>query len=87
MAWIWMDQLPNVLELVGLGYTIWFSSRYLIFKVSILKMIITSSIWNLSVCFTGQRLKPILTCLQKNRDELVAKVEQIKQQVLGSKGE
>ncbi|KAL1569675.1 protein CURVATURE THYLAKOID 1A, chloroplastic-like [Salvia divinorum] len=24
--------LPKVLELVGLGYTIWFSSRYLIFK-------------------------------------------------------
>ncbi|XP_026434452.1 protein CURVATURE THYLAKOID 1D, chloroplastic-like [Papaver somniferum] len=23
---------PKVLELVGLGYTIWFSSRYLIFK-------------------------------------------------------
>ncbi|CAA0812512.1 Protein CURVATURE THYLAKOID 1D- chloroplastic [Striga hermonthica] len=24
--------LPKVLELIGLGYTIWFSSRYLIFK-------------------------------------------------------
>ncbi|KAK4430530.1 protein CURVATURE THYLAKOID 1D, chloroplastic [Sesamum alatum] len=46
---------PKVLELVGLGYTVWFSSRYLIFK--------------------------------KNRDELVAKIEQIKQQVLGSKDE
>ncbi|KAL3838633.1 hypothetical protein ACJIZ3_023224 [Penstemon smallii] len=45
--------LPKVLELVGLGYSIWFSSRYLIFK--------------------------------KNRDELVSKVEQIKQQVFGSK--
>lgn len=44
---------PKVLELIGLGYTIWFSSRYLLFK--------------------------------KNRDELVARVEQIKQQVLGSK--
>ncbi|PIN16969.1 hypothetical protein CDL12_10360 [Handroanthus impetiginosus] len=44
---------PKVLELVGLGYTLWFSSRYLIFK--------------------------------KNRDELVDRVEQIKQQVLGSK--
>lgn len=46
---------PKVLELVGLGYTLWFSSRYLVFK--------------------------------KNRDELVAKIEQIKQQVLGSKDE
>ncbi|EYU30950.1 hypothetical protein ABFS82_08G221600 [Erythranthe guttata] len=45
--------LPKVLELIGLGYTIWFSSRYLIFK--------------------------------ENRDELFARVEQIKQQVLGSK--
>ncbi|KAI3462115.1 hypothetical protein Pfo_018778 [Paulownia fortunei] len=43
---------PKVMELVGLGYTLWFSSRYLIFK--------------------------------KNRVELVAQVEQIKQQVLGS---
>ncbi|XP_047972423.1 protein CURVATURE THYLAKOID 1A, chloroplastic-like [Salvia hispanica] len=45
--------VPKVLELVGLGYTIWFSSRYLIFK--------------------------------ENRDELFATIEQIKQQVLGSK--
>lgn len=44
---------PKVLELIGLGYTIWFSSRYLLFK--------------------------------ENRDELVTRVEQIKQQVLGSK--
>ncbi|TQE14216.1 hypothetical protein C1H46_000135 [Malus baccata] len=43
---------PKLLEVVGLGYTIWFSSRYLIFK--------------------------------KNRDELVAKVQVLKQQVLGS---
>ncbi|KAH6760123.1 CURVATURE THYLAKOID 1D-like protein [Perilla frutescens var. hirtella] len=44
---------PKMLELIGLGYTIWFSSRYLLFK--------------------------------ENRDELVTRVEQIKQQVLGSK--
>ncbi|KAL6227672.1 PREDICTED: protein CURVATURE THYLAKOID 1D, chloroplastic [Fragaria vesca subsp. vesca] len=43
---------PKLLEVVGLGYTIWFSSRYLIFK--------------------------------KNREELVAKVQVLKQQVLGS---
>ncbi|KAK4417097.1 protein CURVATURE THYLAKOID 1D, chloroplastic [Sesamum alatum] len=44
--------LPKVLELLGLGYTLWFTSRYLIFK--------------------------------QNRDELLARIEQIKQQVLGS---
>lgn len=43
---------PKLMEVVGLGYTIWFSSRYLIFK--------------------------------KNREELVAKVQGLKQQVLGS---
>ncbi|CAL0311862.1 unnamed protein product [Lupinus luteus] len=43
---------PKVLEVVGLGYTIWFTSRYLIFK--------------------------------KNRDELIAKIEELKEQVLGS---
>ncbi|CAI9767032.1 unnamed protein product [Fraxinus pennsylvanica] len=42
---------PKVLELVGLGYVIWFSTRYLIFK--------------------------------ENRAELVAKIEQIKDQVIG----
>ncbi|KAK6923336.1 Cyanobacterial aminoacyl-tRNA synthetase, CAAD domain [Dillenia turbinata] len=42
---------PKLMELVGLGYTIWFSTRYLIFK--------------------------------KNRDELGAKIEELKQQVLG----
>ncbi|KAG8383590.1 hypothetical protein BUALT_Bualt04G0029600 [Buddleja alternifolia] len=45
--------VPKVLELIGLGYTVWFTSRYLIFK--------------------------------ENRDELVARVEQIKQQVLGAR--
>ncbi|KAL7612869.1 protein CURVATURE THYLAKOID 1D, chloroplastic [Lactuca sativa] len=44
---------PKLMEVVGLGYTIWFSTRYLLFK--------------------------------KNRDELASKIEEIKQQVLGSK--
>ncbi|KAL1568092.1 protein CURVATURE THYLAKOID 1D, chloroplastic-like [Salvia divinorum] len=44
--------LPKALELVGLVYTLWFSSRYLILK--------------------------------KNRGELLARVEELKQQVLGS---
>ena len=26
-------QLPKLLELVGLGYTVWFTYRYLLFKV------------------------------------------------------
>ncbi|XP_039009365.1 protein CURVATURE THYLAKOID 1D, chloroplastic-like [Hibiscus syriacus] len=43
---------PKLLEVVGLGYAIWFTSRYLIFK--------------------------------KNREELATKVEQLKQQILGS---
>jgi hypothetical protein len=28
-------QLPKILEIVGLGYTIWFGTRYLLFKVSV----------------------------------------------------
>ncbi|XP_009761341.1 uncharacterized protein LOC107811801 [Nicotiana tabacum] len=43
---------PKLLEVVGLGYTVWFSTRYLLFK--------------------------------KNRDELAAKIEELKQEVLGS---
>ncbi|PON38809.1 Cyanobacterial aminoacyl-tRNA synthetase, CAAD domain containing protein [Parasponia andersonii] len=43
---------PKLLEIVGLGYTFWFTSRYLVFK--------------------------------KSREELVAKIEELKQEVLGS---
>ncbi|XP_043698946.1 protein CURVATURE THYLAKOID 1D, chloroplastic-like isoform X2 [Telopea speciosissima] len=43
---------PKLLEIVGLGYTIWFISRYLIFK--------------------------------KNREEMFAKIEELKEEVLGS---
>ncbi|KAF2292957.1 hypothetical protein GH714_034272 [Hevea brasiliensis] len=43
---------PKLMEVVGLGYTIWFTTRYLLFK--------------------------------KSRDELAAKVEELKQDVLGS---
>ncbi|KAM0022069.1 putative cyanobacterial aminoacyl-tRNA synthetase, CAAD domain, protein CURVATURE THYLAKOID 1 [Helianthus debilis subsp. tardiflorus] len=44
---------PKLMELVGLGYSIWFTTRYLLFK--------------------------------RNRDELASKIEEVKQQVLGSK--
>ncbi|KAK1421484.1 hypothetical protein QVD17_23843 [Tagetes erecta] len=44
---------PKVMEAVGVGYSIWFGTRYLLFK--------------------------------RNRDELTSKIEEIKQQVLGSK--
>ncbi|KAJ8648100.1 hypothetical protein MRB53_001123 [Persea americana] len=44
--------VPKVLEVVGLGFTVWFSYRYLIFK--------------------------------KNREELLAKFEEIKQEIIGS---
>ncbi|XP_073038774.1 uncharacterized protein [Primulina eburnea] len=43
--------LPKVLELVGLGYTIWFTTRYLIFE--------------------------------QNREEFVARVKQLKEEVIG----
>lgn len=43
---------PKLMEVVGLAYSLWFSTRYLLFK--------------------------------ENRDELTAKIEEIKQQVLGS---
>ncbi|KAJ9128664.1 hypothetical protein P3X46_034632 [Hevea brasiliensis] len=43
---------PKLMEVVGLGYTIWFTTRYFLFK--------------------------------KSRDELAVKVEELKQQVLGS---
>jgi hypothetical protein len=29
-----MEQLPKIMELVGLGYTGWFVYRYLLFKVT-----------------------------------------------------
>ncbi|CAL1400118.1 unnamed protein product [Linum trigynum] len=44
---------PKLMEVVGLGYTFWFTTRYLLFK--------------------------------KNREELATKVEELKQQVLGTK--
>lgn len=44
---------PKLMEVVGLAYTLWFSTRYLLFK--------------------------------KNREELVVKIEEIKEQVLGSR--
>ncbi|GAB2260291.1 hypothetical protein Droror1_Dr00011146 [Drosera rotundifolia] len=43
---------PKLMEVVGLAYTLWFATRYLLFK--------------------------------QNRDELGAKIKEIKQQVLGS---
>ncbi|XWS41640.1 hypothetical protein CRYUN_Cryun17cG0099500 [Craigia yunnanensis] len=48
-------KFPKLMEVVGLGYSFWFSSRYLLFK--------------------------------KNREELAAKIEELKQQVLGSDDE
>ncbi|XP_044483227.1 protein CURVATURE THYLAKOID 1D, chloroplastic-like [Mangifera indica] len=43
---------PKLLQVVGLGYTFWFSTRYLLFK--------------------------------ENREELSSKIEELKQQVLGT---
>ncbi|XP_021725400.1 protein CURVATURE THYLAKOID 1A, chloroplastic-like isoform X2 [Chenopodium quinoa] len=44
--------LPKVLEVVGLGYSVWFTTRYLLFK--------------------------------KNREELGSKIEELKQEILGT---
>ncbi|CAK9322078.1 unnamed protein product [Citrullus colocynthis] len=44
--------VPKLLEVVGLGYSVWFTARYLLFKES--------------------------------RDELAAKIDEVKEQVLGS---
>ncbi|CAK9158062.1 unnamed protein product [Ilex paraguariensis] len=44
-------EFPKLMQVVGLAYTFWFSTRYLMFK--------------------------------RNREELAAKIEEIKEQVLG----
>ncbi|XP_021758857.1 protein CURVATURE THYLAKOID 1D, chloroplastic-like isoform X1 [Chenopodium quinoa] len=44
--------LPKLLEVVGLGYSVWFTTRYLLFK--------------------------------KNREELGSKIEELKQEILGT---
>ncbi|KAH9604847.1 hypothetical protein KSS87_004788 [Heliosperma pusillum] len=44
--------VPKLMEVIGLGYSIWFTTRYLLFK--------------------------------KSREELVAKIEELKREVLGS---
>ncbi|KMZ71960.1 hypothetical protein ZOSMA_171G00380 [Zostera marina] len=44
--------LPKIMEVIGFGFSIWFSYRYLIFK--------------------------------KNRDELIVKLKDLKQQIVGS---
>jgi hypothetical protein len=48
MIIVLVEQVPQVMEVVGLGFTIWFTSRYLIFKV------ITYSIRNMGVCLMPQ---------------------------------
>lgn len=67
------------MEVVGLGYTIWFSSRYLIFKVVIGIACLEIQLFNHVKAYLI-----IITTLQENREELVAKVQVLKQQVLGS---
>jgi len=34
-----MQQLPKLMELIGLGYTGWFVYRYLLFKVKLIPLI------------------------------------------------
>jgi hypothetical protein len=72
------EQVPQVMEVVGLGFTIWFTSRYLIFKVSCFALL------ELSVLFMSQILTFRLPSEQENRDELITRVTSIKKQILGS---
>lgn len=67
------------MEVVGLGYTIWFSSRYLLFKVLIGIAYLDIQLFNHVKAYLM-----MIIILQKNREELVAKVQVLKQQVLGS---
>ena len=38
-------QVPKLLELVGLGYTSWFVYRYLLFKVTLKRLLAVSRTW------------------------------------------
>lgn len=78
-----MNQFPKLMEVVGLGYTLWFSWRYLLFKVAILREI-WAFIFHRHDDLISVLIGLLLALLQKNRDELATKIEELKQQVLGS---
>ena len=72
-----VDQFPKLLEIVGLGYTVWFGSRYLLFKVRIF-------CFRADSLFLAQlRLSGFIN-MQRNRDELLAKIEELKEEIVGS---
>lgn len=75
-------QVPTLLEIVGLSYTVWFSTRYLLFKVfahpdqgPIVRYLLISTI----IIHFG-----LPWILQENREEFFTKIEYIKQEVFGS---
>jgi hypothetical protein len=90
-------QLPRILEIVGLGYTIWFSSRYLLFKVCPYLLLSNDTrhcrlrihhmpSTQYCVLYYVQLLTVCLTAChsQENRDELFAKAYDLKLKIIGS---
>jgi len=72
-----MAQFPKLLEVVGLAYTVWFTSRYLLFKV-----LISLSLIDMCILVLPRLIK--FVNVQQNRDELATKIEELKEQIFGS---
>lgn len=79
---------------MGLGYTIWFGIRYLLFKVRVylfikfLVKIVTSGIYYQPLSkhrlYNVEASEQCLHHVQENRDELLIKVEDLKRRIVGS---
>jgi len=70
-------QFPKLLEVVGLAYTVWFTSRYLLFKV-----LISLCLIDMCILVVPRLIK--FVNMQQSRDELSTKIEELKEQVFGS---
>lgn len=77
MLFIIVAQFPKLLEVVGLAYTVWFTSRYLLFKVLISLCLIDTCI------LVVPRLIKFVN-MQQSRDELATKIDELKEQIFGS---
>ena len=75
-----VDQFPKFLEIVGLGYSLWFSYRYLLFKVRVF------CFGPDSLFLAELRLMGFIN-MQRNRDELLAKIDELKEEIVGSEDE
>lgn len=71
-------QLPNVLEIVGTGYSVWFITRYLLFKVCFQLYHYRTGISH-AWC---ARLMIGFHYVQESRDELFAKFEDLKDNII-----